>query len=81
MTPLYDSRIGVRRIGTVPFTSASSHDSKAYDPMKTELSESQEEAENKPITMRVFRPSDRFQSDNSVFTGSYATAFRLIPYI
>ena len=25
---------------------------------------------NKPITMRVLRPSDRFQSDNPVFTGS-----------
>ena len=37
--------IGVRRIGTVPFTSASSHDSKAYDPVKTELSESQAEME------------------------------------
>ena len=52
--------IVVRRIGTVPFTSASSHDSKAYDPVKTELSESQAEVKNTSITMRVLRSSDRF---------------------
>ena len=57
--------IGVRRIGTVPFTSDSSYDFKVCDPVKTELSESQAEVEKKPITMPVVRPSD-----NPVFTGS-----------
>ena len=54
------ARIVVRRIRTVPFTSASSHDSKAYDPVKTELSEPQAEVKNTSITMRVLRSSDRF---------------------
>ena len=44
--------IGVGRIRTVPFSSDSSYDSDAFDPVKTRLSESQEEAEeNQPITM------------------------------
>ena len=47
-------------MGTVPSTSDSSHDSKAYDPLKTESSESQVQVENVLITMRVLRQSDRF---------------------
>ena len=66
-------------MGTVPSTSDSSHDSKAYDSLKTESSELQMQMENVLITMRILRQSDSFQSDNPVFTGSYATAFRLIP--
>ena len=36
--------IGVGRIRTFPFSSDSAHDSVAYDPVKTRLSESQAEA-------------------------------------
>ena len=38
--------IGVGRIRTLPFSSDSAYDSDAYDPVKTRLSESQEEADS-----------------------------------
>ena len=42
--------IGVERIGTVPFSSDSTHDSGVYDQVKTRLSELQAEAEAQELT-------------------------------
>ena len=67
--------IGVGRIRTVPFSSDfSAHDSDAYDPVKTTLSESQAEAQEPTNHNASSQPlrvqSSAHDSNNLVFIGS-----------
>ena len=63
--------IGVGRIRTVPFSSDSTYDSDAYDPVKLDCRSRKRKRKNQPITMRrVYSLASAYDSDNLVFTGS-----------